>query len=54
MLYKGFEIWRDNLGRWCVHNPESPYSRENDQKIFGSLDDAKRAIDNYIEYGRFE
>lgn len=54
MLYKNFEIWQDNLGRWCVYNTESLYSRESDHKIFGSLKDAKRAIDNYIKYGCFE
>ena len=51
MIYKNFEIWQDDLGRWCVHNLESPYSRESDHKIFSSLEDAKRAVDVSISLG---
>jgi predicted DNA-binding transcriptional regulator AlpA len=52
--YKGIEIWRDDLGRFCVHNPESPYSRESDHRVYGALKEAKQAIDIFCTYGRWE
>jgi len=52
--YKGFEIYQDDLGRWCVYNPKSSYSRDCDSLVFGSLQQAKKAIDFYLQNGYFE
>jgi hypothetical protein len=48
--YKGYEIDRDNLGRVTVYNPNSPYSRDSDHRIFGTIKDAKQYInEQYID-----
>ena len=39
-IVPGFEVWEDDLGRWCVYNEDSPYSRESDHQVFGNLWDA--------------
>jgi len=46
--YKGYEIWQDDLGRWCVHNPSSKYSRDSDHRTFGTLQQAKNYINLQI------
>jgi hypothetical protein len=46
--YKGYEIWKDDLGRWCVYNPMSKYSRDSDYRAFGSLEQAKEYVDLQI------
>lgn len=50
---KGFEIWQDNLGRWCVHNEESPYGRESDRRIYGTKREAEEAARFYRDNGRW-
>jgi len=46
--YKGYEIWQDDLGRWCVHNPSSRYSRDSDHRTFGTLRQARDYINLQI------
>jgi hypothetical protein len=46
--YKGYEIFRDDLGRWCVYNPMSKYSRDSDHRVFFSLEQAKEYVDLQI------
>ena len=50
----GYKIWRDDLGRWCVHNENSPYSKESDHKIYGSRAEAERAAKRHKETGQWE
>ncbi|MFZ5596092.1 MAG: hypothetical protein ACOY31_03670 [Bacillota bacterium] len=52
--YKGIEIYKDNLGRWCTYNPESKYSVESDHRKYGTLKEAKEAINKYRENGYWE
>ena len=50
----GYEIWKDDLGRWCVRNEESPYSKESDHKTYGSRAEAERAATRHKETGQWE
>ena len=45
--------WKDDLGRWCVHNQESKYSKESDYKIYGTKKEAERAASFYKKNGRW-
>lgn len=50
MLYKGFEIFEDDLGRICIYNTNSQYSKESDHIVInGDIKEAKREIDQRIE-----
>ena len=50
MLYKGFEIFEDDLGRTCIYNTESKFSRDSDHIVVnGKAKDAKSEINNRIE-----
>ena len=50
MLYKGFEIFEDDLGRTCIYNTESKFSRDSDHIVVnGKTKDAKHEINNRIE-----
>lgn len=47
MKYKDYEIYQDDLGRTCIYNTVSPYSKESDHIVVGgNIEDAKREIDN--------
>ena len=46
--YKGYEIWKDDLGRWCVYNPNSRYDRSSDHKVFYTLEQVKEYVDLQI------
>ena len=49
MLYKGFEIFEDDLGRICIYNTESKFSRDSDHIVVnGNTKDAKQEIDNRV------
>ena len=51
---KNYEIWKDDLGRWCVHCKDSPYSKESDHKIYHSREEAARAAERHRETGQWE
>ena len=51
---KGCEIWKDDLGRWCVRNEESPYSKESDHKVYGAKVEAQQAARRHKETGQWE
>ena len=51
---KNYEIWKDDLGRWCVHCKDSPYSKEADHKVYGTKKDAEEAAKRHKEAGRWE
>ncbi len=47
--YMGFEIYRDDLGRWMIHDSSSRYERGNNdiQVIPNTLKQAKEDIKRY-------
>jgi hypothetical protein len=53
MKNMGFDIWKDDLGRWCVHDQESKYSKETDHRIYGTKKEAERAASFFKEYGHW-
>jgi hypothetical protein len=53
MKNMGFDIWKDDLGRWCVHTQESKYSKESDYKIYGTKKEAEKAASFYKENGHW-
>ena len=46
---KGYEIWKDDLGRWCVYCEESPYSKESDHKVYRTKKEAVNAAKKHKE-----
>ena len=46
-----YDVWQDDLGRWCVHNKDSKYSKESDHRIYGSKEDADLAISFHADNG---
>jgi hypothetical protein len=52
--YKGWEIFRDSLLRWCIYNQKSQYSRESDHIVVnGTLKDAKERVNAEIEMRKY-
>jgi len=51
-MIKGFDIWKDDLGRWCVHCKESPYSRESDHRTFRTKKEAEAFARQWKDDGR--
>ncbi len=51
---KGYQIWKDDLGRWCVSSEESAYSKESDHKIYGAREEAEQAAKRHRDTGRWE
>ena len=49
MLLKGYEIWLDDLGRWCVYCEKSPYTKESDHKVFNTKKEAKEFAKRHKE-----
>ena len=47
-MYKGYKIYKNNLGRWCVHNSQSPYGKESDHKVFGTPQQCKEYINQVV------
>jgi len=47
-MYKGYKIYKNNLGRWCVHNSQSPYGKESDHKVFGTQQQCKEYINQLV------
>lgn len=49
MLYKNYEIFKDDLGRTCIYNTASQYSKDSDHIVVnGNTKDAKQEIDNRV------
>jgi hypothetical protein len=48
--YHGYEIFKDNLGRWCYYFTKSPYSRDSDHKIAhaSTLEEVKKLVDDEL------
>jgi len=48
-MHKGFEIFKDDLGRTCIYNTASQYSKDSDHIVVsGNTKDAKHEIDNRV------
>ena len=49
MLYKNYEIFKDDLNRTCIYNTDSRYSKDSDHIVVnGNAKDAKQEIDNRV------
>ena len=49
MLYKNYEIFKDDLNRTCIYNADSQYSKDSDHIVVnGNAKDAKQEIDNRV------
>ena len=49
MLYKNYEIFKDDLSRTCIYNTDSRYSKDSDHIVVnGNAKDAKQEIDNRV------
>ena len=51
---KGYETWKDDLGRWCVHCEDSSYSRGSDHRVYGLKAEAEKAAKRHKETGQWE
>ena len=49
MLYKNYEIFKDDLNRTCIYNTDSRYSKDSDHIVVnGNTKDAKQEFDNRV------